>query len=214
MSGIIRSIEDAIIARLSLANTVPNIGALIKTIDRYSGEFADENLDRLVAMAPFALVSHTRSAALLTSGAGTNWEGEFTIVLGSASMRTQTLTSRIGGPTAQELGSRQIAELVRDLLTGQTLGLPIRSLTPVAIDEVYSGPAGGEGGQHRLSVTGIQFTCQYLTHRSTVADGGDPAALVAIHADWLLDGHGATSATQLPLSPPGDLEAITTFGGP
>jgi len=212
MSAAIRRIEDAIIARLKLANTVLNIGALIKTIDRYSGEFADENQALLIEMTPFALISHTRSVALITSNAGVNWEGNFTIVCGSSSERTQTLASRVGGPTPGELGSRQLAELARDLLTGQTLGLAIQGLMPVAIDEVYSGTPGGKGGQHRLSVTGIQFTCQYFTNRSTAEDGGDVAALVEIHADWLRP--GATLPTTLPADPPADFQSIVPFGGP
>ncbi len=210
MSGIIRQIEDAIIARLLLANTVPNFGTLIKTIDRYSGEFADESLARLAEMAPFALVSHTRSVCRVQASNGCQWRGEFTVVCGSASMRTQTLTSRIGGPTPQEMGSRQMAELVRDLVTGQTLGLPIMNLMPEAIDEVYSGTPGGESGQHRLSVTGIQFSCTYSTSRSTVADGGDVTALVGLYVDWQRPGTPIPAA--LPADPT-DFQSDLTFGG-
>lgn len=211
MSGIIRSIEDAIIARIGLANTTANFGTLIKTVDRYSGEFADESLDRLAEMAPFALVSHTRSTKLTGSNTGVNWLGEFTVVCGAATMRTQTLTSRIGGPSALELGSRQMAELVRDLLTAQSLGLPIRNLMPEAIDEVYSGTPGGESGQHRLSVTGIQFTCEYFTARSNAADGGNVTALLEIHADWVRPGTAAPAT--LPVTPPADFQSDITFGG-
>jgi phage gp37-like protein len=211
MSGIIRSIEDAIITRLKLANTVKNFGTLIKTVDRYSGEFADENLDRLAEMAPFALVAHTHSQALVKTSQGVNWAGFFTVVCGSTTKRTQSLTARIGGPSALEQGSRQMAELTRDLLTGQTLGLKIKNLMPESIDEVYSGTPGGASGQHWLSVTGIQLSCEYFTERSTVADGGDVAALVEMHADWLLD--ETSVPTTLPLDPPGDLESIVTFGG-
>jgi phage gp37-like protein len=211
MSGIIRSIEDAIIARLKLANTVQNFGTIIKTVDRYSGEFADENLDRLAEMAPFALVSHTKSLALVKTSQGVNWSGFFTVVCGSATKRTQTLTARIGGPSALELGSRQMAELTRDLLTGQSLGLPIKNLMPESIDEVYSGTPGGTSGQHWLSVTGIQLSCEYFTDRSRAADGGDVAAIVELHADWLLD--GTAQSTTLPLDPPGDMESIVTLGG-
>jgi len=210
MAGIIRLIEDAIIARLTQANTVPNFGTLIKTVDRYSGEFAEENLDLLAEMAPFALVSHTRSAMLVNSNQGTNWRGEFTIVCGSASMRTQTLASRVGGPIPTELGSRQIAELVRDLITAQTLGLKIKNLMPEAIDEVYSGRPGGGEGQHWLSVTGIQFACEYWTDRSTAADG-DVARLVEIHADWFRP--GSTLPTTLPADPAPDFASDVTLGG-
>lgn len=212
MSGIIRSIEDAIIARLQLANTVPNFGTLIKTVGRYSGEFADENVERLAEMAPFALVAHTRSVALVTTNIGVNWEGEFVLVCGAATKRTQSLTARIGGPSALELGSRQIAELARDLLTGQSLGLPIKNLMPQSIDEVYSGTPSGAPGQHWLSVTGIQLTCQYFTERSTAADGGDVTQLVEIHADWLRPGTAAPAT--LPVDPPADFQAIASFGGP
>lgn len=184
MSAIIRQIEGAMIQRLKLANTVPNFGALIKTVDRYSGDFNDENVARLIEKAPFTLLSHTRSTVLSNTSTGSQWEGTFVIVCGSTTLRTDTMTSRIGGPAAIELGSRQIAELVRDLLTGQSLGLPIRALQPESIDEVYSGAPGGASGQHWLSVTGIQFTTTYSTTRSTIADGGDIAGLVAMHAIW------------------------------
>ena len=210
MAGIIRQIEDAVIARLTQANTVPNFGTLIKTVDRYSGEFAEENLDQLAEMAPFALVSHIRSVKLVDSNQGTNWRGEFAIVCGSASMRTQTLASRVGGPIPTELGSRQVAELVRDLLTAQTFGLKIKNLMPEAIDEVYSGRPGGDEGQHWLSVTGIQFACEYFAERSTAADG-DVARLVEIHADWLRP--GSTLPTTLPADPAPDFGSDVTFGG-
>jgi phage gp37-like protein len=181
---IIRQIEDATITRIKLVNTVPNLGNLLKTVDRYSGEFADENLDQLVTMAPFVLISHTRSIALQSSKTGTQWQGEFTLVCGSTSRRTQTLASRVGGVASTELGSRAIAELMRDILSAQQLGLPISALEPVSIDELYSGQAGGAGGQHFFSVTGLQFTTRYSTARSTVADesGVALAEIVAIFA--------------------------------
>ena len=61
---IITQIENAMIARLELVNTIPNFGNLLKSVDRYSGEFGAENMDQLVTMAPFVLLSHTRSQVL------------------------------------------------------------------------------------------------------------------------------------------------------
>jgi phage gp37-like protein len=221
MSGIIHEIEEGIIGRLALANLVPAFGTLIKNITRYSGEFGDENLERLAILAPFVLISHVRSVALTTSNLGVNWEGAFTLVCGAVTRRDQGLASRIGGPDARELGSRQIAELVRDLLTGQTFGLDIKNMMPIAIDEVYSGTPSGAPGQHFLSVTGIQFSTSYFTKRSTVADGGDVTALVEIHADWLRpgdagftdDGECGAAPTALPVDPPADVQTVALFGG-
>ena len=174
---IISQIENAMIARVKQVNSVANVGALLKTVDRYSGEFSDENMSLLVTMAPFVLVSHTRSVQLQSSMSGSQWQGDFTLVCGSTSRRTQAMASRVGGPASIELGSRQIAELVRDLLAAQSLSLPISALEPVSIDELYSGQAGGAGGEHFFSVTGLRFTTKYSTSRSTVAD--DPAVLLA-----------------------------------
>ncbi|MEO0034827.1 MAG: hypothetical protein RLZZ501_850 [Pseudomonadota bacterium] len=171
------------IGRIGQVNTAKTFGTLIKTVDRYSGEFADENLDRLATLAPFALVSHTASRMVTTSATGAQWDGTFVVVCGAVTKRTHTLTARIGGPSQRELGSRQMAELVRDLLQGQTLGLAIRALQPLSLDEVYSGVPGGGAGQHWLSVTGLQVGTLYSTTRSTVADG-EIGALVALHAGW------------------------------
>jgi phage gp37-like protein len=181
---IITQIEGAMITRIKLVNTVPNFGNLLKTVDRYSGEFNAENMDLLVTMAPFVLLSHTRSQVLQSSATGSQWLGEFTLLCGSTSRRTQTLASRVGGVASIELGSRQIAELIRDILSAQQLGLPISALEPVAIDELYSGQAGGAGGQHFFSVTGLQFSTKYSTTRSTAADpaGAALAEIVATFA--------------------------------
>ncbi len=211
MPGTIFQIEQAMIDRVKLVNTVANFGGLIKTVDRYSGQFADENDDRLIEMCPFVLVSHTGSQRASASSVQVNWDGEFTVVCGAASMRTQTLASRVGGPAAQELGSRQLAELVRDLLAGQSLGLPIRNLMPLSIDEVYSGTPDGASGQHRLSVTGVRFDCGYYTQRSTAGDGGDVAQLLEIHADWVQP--GTPAPTTLPVSPAPDFQSDVQFGG-
>jgi phage gp37-like protein len=210
MSAIIKQIEDAMIARVKLVNTVPNFGALIKTVDRYSGEFSVENLDRLAEMCPFVLLAHTRSYKVDSSNLGVNWDGEFTVVCGASSKRTQSLTSRVGGPSSQELGSRNIAELIRDLFAAQTLGLSIKNLMPESIDEIYSGRPGGDSGQHWLSVTGITFTTRYFTERSTVTD--NVSQLVEIHADWLFQPPDPMPTT-LPLDPSGDLESIVQLGG-
>jgi len=183
VSGIIRAIEAAMIGRIKQVNSVKTFGALIKTVDRYSGQFTDENLDRLATEAPFALVSHTASRMVATSATGAQWDGTFVIVCGAVTKRTQSLTARIGGPSPRELGSRQMAELVRDLLDGQTLGLSIRALQPLSLDEIYSGVPGGGPGQHWLSVTGLQVGTLYSTTRSTIADG-EIGGLVAMHADW------------------------------
>jgi phage gp37-like protein len=181
---IITQIENAMIARISQVNSVPNFGNLLKAVDRYSGEFGAENMDQLVTMAPFVLLAHTRSQVLQSSSTGSQWQGDFTVLCGSTSRRTQTLASRVGGVASIELGSRQIAELVRDILSAQQLGLPITALEPVSIDELYSGQAGGAGGQHFFSVTGLQFSTRYSTTRSTVADpiGAGLAEIVAIFA--------------------------------
>lgn len=176
-------IENAMIARGQLVNTVPNLGNLLKTIDRYSGEFSDENMDLLVTMAPFVLVSHTRSTPVQKSMTGTQWDGEFTLVCGSTSRRVKTLASRVGGVASTELGSRQIAELMRDIFDGQSLSLPIAAIEPLSIDELYSGQAGGAGGQHFFSVTGLRLATKYSTTRSTVADPTG-AALVDIVATF------------------------------
>jgi phage gp37-like protein len=178
---IITQIENAMIAQVESVNSVENFGNLLKTVNRYSGQFADENMDLLVSMAPFVLLAHTRSQVLQSSMTGSQWQGEFTVLCGSTSRRTQTLASRIGGVASIELGSRQIAELVRDILSAQSLGLPIAALEPASIDELYSGQAGGAGGLNFFSVTGLQFTTKYSTTRSTIADpvGTALAALVA-----------------------------------
>lgn len=170
---IITQIENAIIARARAVNTVENFGMLIKTVDRYSGEFTSEDLQLLINMAPFVLVSHTRSVVRSSALTGAQWTGEFTLVCGSTSRRSraQAMASRVGGPASIELGSRQIAELVRDILHGQTLGLPISTFEPIALDEVYSGQAGGAGSENFLSVTGLQVSTNYSTKRSAVADG-------------------------------------------
>lgn len=166
----IRQIEDAIIARVQLVNTVPNLGRLLKTVDRYSGDFADENLDLMVSSAPCVLVSHTGSLVRLNTMTGSEWDGEFTLICGATSRRANSQASRVGGVAASELGSRQIAELMRDIISGQSLGQSISALVPLAIEEIYSGKAGGAGGQHFFSVTGVRFATKYSTTRSTVAD--------------------------------------------
>ena len=204
------AIETAIIKQIGLVNQVANFGAVIKTVDRYSGDFADESIDRLMERAPFCLVSHTASQLDVASATGARWRGEFVVVCGAASMRVGSLTSRVGGPSAIELGSRQMAELVRDLLLGQTLGLPIRALMPEAIDEVYSGSPGGAPGQHKLSVTGIRLSCLYSTARNTAGDGGNPAApLLEMWADWVAPGTPTT--TDLPLNPAPDFSSNVQF---
>jgi phage gp37-like protein len=167
---ILTQIENAMIARIKAVNTVPNFGNLLKTVDRYSGEFADENLSLMVTSAPCVLLGHTASQVLANAMSGSQWQGEFTVLCGATSRRTQAMASRVGGASSIELGSRQIAELVRDILSGQKLGLPISVLEPISIEEVYSGQAGGAGGQHFFSVTGLRFTCRYSTARSVAAD--------------------------------------------
>ncbi len=184
MSAVITAIEDAMIARIRLINTAATVGALIKTIDRYSGDFSEEGVERLAMVSPFVLLSHTGSAMETSSGTGERWRGRFTVVCGAVTRRTQSMTARVGGPSAQEIGSRALAELMRDLLAGQQLGLPISPLVPVSVDEVYSGAPSGESGQHWLSITGVQFETLYSTARSTVGDGGNVTSLLAFHGIW------------------------------
>lgn len=184
---IITQIESAIIERIKLVNSVANFGALLKTVDRYSGETTEENLDLLVTYAPFCLVSHWQSQQLEQSATGTQWLGTFTVICGATSRRAQvpgqSMASRVGGPTPTEIGSRQIAELVRDILDSQSLGLPISGLAPADINEGYAGHAGGGGGLHFFSITNATFRCKYSTARSTVADPAG-VALTEIVAKW------------------------------
>lgn len=183
---IITQIEAAIIARAEAVNSASNLGRLLKTVDRYSGEFNSEDLQLLINMAPFMLVSHTRSVPMVNSGTGAQWHGEFTILCGTTSRRSraQAMASRVGGPASSEVGSRQYAELMRDLLFGQKLGMPISAFDVTGIDEVYSGQAGGAGSENFLSVTGLTLATRYSTTRSTIADSpsADLAEIVGIFA--------------------------------
>jgi phage gp37-like protein len=169
---IITQIEQAIIDRANAVNAVANLGQLLKTVDRYSGEFSSEDLQLLITMAPFVLVSHTGSQAIQETATGSRWDGEFTVICGTTSRRgrAQAMASRVGGPASSEVGSRQFAELMRDILHGQKLGLPIKALAPISLDEVYSGQAGGAGSENFLSITGLRLATTYSTTRSTIAD--------------------------------------------
>lgn len=184
---IISQIENAIVQRIQLVNSVPNFGTLLKVVDRYSGETTEEDLNLLVTYAPFALVSHWNSQALEQSATGTQWTGTFMVICGATSRRAQVpgqaLASRVGGPGPSEIGSRQIAELVRDILSDQSLGLPMSALTPIEISEGYVGNAAGGGSGQFFSITNASFTCRYSTARSTVADS-QGVALTEIVSTW------------------------------
>lgn len=183
---IITQIENAIIERIKMVNSVPNFGTLLKVVDRYSGETTEEDLDLLVTYAPFALVSHWNSQAIEQTATGTQWAGTFMIICGATSRRVQVpgqvLASRVGGPGPAEIGSRKIAELVRDILCDQQLGLPISPFTPIEINEGYVGNAAGGGSGQFFSITNASFTCRYSTSRSTAGDEG--VALAEIVANW------------------------------
>lgn len=144
------ALEDAVIARIQAASDSDALGYRLAQIGSYGGEFDDETFFTQFRKFPAVWVTVGGSKPKRISARTWQLSPVLAVMVGTRTVRGERQT-RHGSVT--EPGSYQLLEDVRNLLTGQALGLAIAPLAVGADRTLYNTRRGAEG----LSVLAAEF---------------------------------------------------------
>lgn len=143
-------IEDAIIGLLKAASDGGALGYKLAQIGSYGGEFDDEVFFTQFRKFPAVWVTVGGSKPKRISGRKWELSPVIAVMVGSRNVRGERFT-RHG--SVGEVGSYQMLEDARGILTGSDLGLPITSLSVGQDRTLYNTKVGGQG----ISILACEF---------------------------------------------------------
>lgn len=184
---IFAQLEDAVIARVKNASDSNALGYRLAHVDSYGGEFDDETF--FTQFRKFPAVWVTVGGDKPKRISAKTWECNLTlaVMVGARNVRGERFTRRgaVGEP-----GTYQLAQDVRDLLTGQDFGRMISALSIGPTRTLFNTRHAGEA----RSVFALEFTAAY-TYKTPdpAADQGDYAGIDLRY--YLKPGDDAEDAT-------------------
>lgn len=165
----ITQIENALIERLRLG-----LGKMVATVDSYSGEIDDSQLD--VRRLPACLVSYAGSdfdtKSVSARGKRHQATDTFVVLVMVKTMRS-AVAGRVGGVDEREVGTNLLISAVKYLLINQTLGGLVSPIQPSRIRTIWN---NAEVQREKLSAFAIEFKLGY-DESGFLEDGRYPEGL-------------------------------------
>ncbi len=124
---------------------------MVQDVRTYAGEL-DEDPGRIVRSLPAAWVTFggiVKTERYSTSRRKYIATGRFVVVVGDYNTRSEQ-SARQGGSVRDEVGTNQLVESVRRLLTGQDLGLEIDYFEPGRVRTLFNTAWRGRTGNVRV----------------------------------------------------------------
>lgn len=149
------SIEDAVIDRILVASQSNALGYRLAEVTSYGGEFDDEAFWNQVRRFPAVWVTVGGEKVRRLSANRYQCQPTIAVMVGARNVRGE-ISTRHG--SADDVGSYQIADDVRTLLSGQSLGLTIKPLEPGAVRTLFNTRMGREA----CSVIAVEFATEYV----------------------------------------------------
>lgn len=200
----IGQIEDAIIARIEAAAAAGGVlGYRFRAVATYSGEM-DQEVKHVAPSFPACWVAYMGEDRPEPLGDGTyRHEPTFALVIAARNVRNER--ARRHGSVG-EVGTYQMLEDLRALLSGKDLGLEIRDIEPGATRQLVNRQVQDQ----KLSVLTLELHTAYET-KAALPDANIEDFLT-FHADWDIPG-GADAEEPLPAAEK-DAEDTVTLPGP
>lgn len=153
------ALEDAVIARVKGASDSNALGYKLAQVGSYGGEFDDEAF--FTQFRKFPAVWVTVGGDKPKRISAKVWQCALTVavMVGARNVRGERRT-RVGvkvGAQILDVGSYQLLQDVRDLLSGQSLGLDISPLSVGTIRTLFNTKLGNEA----RSVMAAEFTTEF-----------------------------------------------------
>lgn len=154
MTPMTTQVELAIVERLRLG-----LGRMAIQVESYGGQL-DDNLENVVRAFPsvwvtFAGITNTKTRGVSRKQYSTYVR--FVVMVGDYNIRSEGST-RMGGPSLDEVGSYRMVHAVRRLLTNQDFGLPIDYLKPGRVRTLFNSKNAGRA----FSVFGCEFDTYWV----------------------------------------------------
>ncbi|ELS5671324.1 DUF1834 family protein, partial [Escherichia coli] len=152
----ITDIERALVERLRCG-----LGHMVQDVRTYAGEL-DEDPGRIVRSLPAAWVTFggiVKTERYSTSRRKYIATGRFVVVVGDYNTRSEQ-SARQGGTVRDEVGTNQMVESVRRLLTGQDLGLEIDYFEPGRVRTLFNTGVA----ERAMSVFACEFDTRWVEH--------------------------------------------------
>ncbi|ELM5175851.1 DUF1834 family protein [Escherichia coli] len=152
----ITEIERALVERLRCG-----LGHMVQDVRTYAGEL-DEDPGRIVRSLPAAWVTFggiVKTERYSTSRRKYIATGRFVVVVGDYNTRSEQ-SARQGGSVRDEVGTNQLVESVRRLLTGQDLGLEIDYFEPGRVRTLFNTGVA----ERAMSVFACEFDTRWVEH--------------------------------------------------
>jgi len=177
----IGAVENAILARIQAAQKAGALGYTIRSLASYAGEF-DDDLATVVRQFPAVWVTFKGLGRAEEIGHAWKVPATFTVFVAAQNRRNEK-AGRHGA--AGEVGSYQMVEDLRALLSGQRLGLVIAALQPGPVAALYNGKTRGA----LASVYACDFTTGWLDEFAGDVADADLDDFATFHADWDIPPH-------------------------
>lgn len=195
----ISAIEDAIIARITAANTAtPGFGYKLSGVTSYGGEL-DDDLNRVVRTFPAVWVTFAGAGKSKAVGtARDKWltPATFAVMVAARNVRGERDTRHgltVNG-VIKEVGAYQMLRDISLLLINTDLGLPISYLKPGAIRTLYNSKLNGQG----MAVFAREWHTEYIETQPRVPiDPTDPMFLKVGINYYLMPGDNVADASDL-----------------
>jgi len=196
---VISQIEDAIIARITAANTAtPGLGYKLSGVTSYGGEL-DDDLARVVRTFPAVWVAFAGAGKPKAVAASRDkWllPATFAVMVAARNVRGERDTRHglsVNG-VIKEVGAYQMLQDISLLLINTDLGLPIAYLKPGAIRTLYNTKLNGQG----MAVFVREWHTEYVeTQPRTPIDPTDPMWLKMGINYYLMPGDDVADASDL-----------------
>ncbi|MBI1214550.1 MAG: DUF1834 family protein [Alphaproteobacteria bacterium] len=186
--GMIGSIEQGIVDRLTAASESGGLGYAFKKVDSYGGDL-DAAVDRIIRDTPAALVISKGLTVVQTARTRVKLRAGFGVLCCARSLRNEK-AARNGTPLGG-VGSYQLIEDVTSLLIFQTFGLAINPLALTGVVPVANDRLDGK----LLSIYSVEVETFYSI---TVPDiTGDLNDFTTFNVNWDVPVLGNVS-TELP----------------
>ena len=157
-------IENAMIKRLKLANGVAGLlGYTLRSIESYGEQLRSDKVKTVANTTPAVWVTFL-GAQKIAGEDDHVWQARFAVIAAHKNARNEA-ASRLGA--GDEVGVYQIANDVRGLFNGHSLGLAIGGLDPQAIRLIKS----PELAQSMVNVLAVEFLTDWYEEDAFEAPG-------------------------------------------
>lgn len=141
----------------------------------YDGQINEAALPDLMARTPAVLAAFAR-AVPDEEGDRTRWDADFTLLVVTRNL-AMPMAASVGGPPGTApgttVGAHALAQRLADLLTGETLDLPIRRIRPGPITTLVPGWMRGTKG----ALVGLALTTAWWTEGEASLTDRQPGRL-------------------------------------